>query len=351
MSMDFDMDVDAMSKAIFSDGQGFSDDMETNSNGYAIEDKPVKEKNTKSNPQELTDESLFEYSGNSVEYGEWEYDQFDPDDEGKFISDETGEEYSSSISEEPEETMSYPDLASLDDDFEINLFIDEYGQSAKAKKADLIEAYKTKERFENMNAIIMGAGADLAAYEKNVIERSEGMTYQCERIISECKQKLSNPHLTSNERAKLYDTIEAEQTKLGMIQHHVSNTRREREAAEAKVNQTKIATTSHVMTNNYRWDNDTLVNVDRYLAGNLRGYNASMLSPELLIMARKAMEHDNAKSSKTKESFTKIKTSGKSINAAERAASKARADEKAKAARAAKEGKLSPQDMFKWLED
>ncbi|EPR3242571.1 hypothetical protein ACU41F_003134 [Klebsiella aerogenes] len=332
MEMEFDMNSNAVLEAF--------------TNGFADE-TPVER-------PESDSESFLRKEGER--YKNSDVNVPDEYDEGYWADDEDGNEVFYSDSDEldsVENEENGEDITSLinaDDEYELPLFSDEFGNITKAKKADVIEAYKAKERYEAMNKIIMDAGKDLQAYEEAVLERVEGTTYQSERIIAECQNALRNNTLTSQERVQAYDTIEREKQKLQMINDHVARTRADREKAEQAANFAKVNSVSHQMMNAYRWDNETLSGVDIYLANNIPNYSPSMLSPELLVMARKAMIADKGKEADVSNKLNKVKNSGRSINASERAARKAANDKKAVAMRKLKQEQLSASEMFEFLD-
>ncbi len=341
MGMEFDMNSKAVMDAFVngfadeapaerseSDSEGFSRDADSSyrNSGAVVDDTP-----------------------DSFDTGYWDVDD---DGEDVFVPDDsdvdtvTDNEYDDSSDAE-----AFNSFSDMDDDAELELFSDDMGNITKATKADVVEAFKVKERYEAMNKIIMGAGKDLQAYEEAVIDRIEGATYQSERIIAEAYASLRDPRITSAEKAHAYDTIEREKQKLSMVNDHVARTRAEREKAEQAANKAKLSSVSHQMMNAYRWDNETLVNVDSYLASVLPDYSASMLSPELLVLARKAMEADKGKAKGVNERINKVKTSGNSVNASERAARKAASNKQAQAMQRMKKGMLNHQDMFSLLQD
>ncbi|HCL5636392.1 TPA: hypothetical protein N2N45_002412 [Klebsiella aerogenes] len=332
MEMEFDMNSNAVLEAF--------------TNGFADEEKS----------QLVDDNSEGLYRKEGEKYKDSDTNIPDEYDEGYWEDDEDGNEvfYSDGDEITPVEEENKEDITSLidaDDEYELPLFSDEFGNVTKAKKADVIEAYKAKERYEAMNKIIMDAGKDLQAYEEAVLERVEGTTYQSERIIAECQKALRNNTLTSPERVQAYDTIEREKQKLQMINDHVARTRADREKAEQAANFAKVNSVSHQMMNAYRWDNETLNGVDIYLANNIPNYSPSMLSPELLVMARKAMIADKGKEADVSNKLNKVKNSGRSVNASERAARKAANDKKTVAMRKLKQEQLPASEMFNWLID
>jgi len=343
MSMEFDMNSNAVMDAFV--------------NGFADEAPVERDEKASEGLSRKADESYRNGSGidadvpESFTEGYWDVDE---DGEDVFIEDvaDSDDYVAPDDIDDDSDNATFSSFSNMDDDYEIELFSDDMGNTTKATKADVVEAFKIKERYEAMNKIIMDAGKDLQAYEEAVIDRIEGATYQSERIIAECQNALRSPHITSAEKAQAYDTIEREKQKLQMINGHVSNTRAERKKAELAANQAKVSSVSHMMMNAYRWDGETLGSVDNYLASVLPTYDASMLSPELLVLARKAMEADKGKANSANERISKVvKTSGNSVNASERAARKAASNKQTQAMQKMKKGMLSAGEMFSYLQD
>lgn len=341
MEMEFDMNSNAVMDAFV--------------NGFADEAPVERDEKASEGFSRKADESYRNGSGIDAEVpesfteGYWDVDE---DGEDFFVEDVADEDYVAPDDGDVSDNATFSSFSDMDDDYELELFSDDMGNTTKATKADVVEAFKIKERYEAMNKIIMGAGKDLQAYEEAVIDRIEGATYQSERIIAECQNALRSPHITSAEKAQAYDTIEREKQKLQMINSHVSNTRAERKKAELAANHAKVSSVSHMMMNAYRWDGETLGSVDNYLASTLPSYDASMLSPELLVLARKAMEADKGKANSANERISKVvKTSGNSVNASERAARKAASNKQSQAMQKMKKGMLSAGEMFSYLQD
>ncbi|WP_325079331.1 hypothetical protein [Klebsiella aerogenes] len=337
MELDFEMNSNAVMDAMMN---GFADEAPT-------------ERNSDDNGSDLFRKEGEKYRPSDsgvdpdIDYGFHEYDEasnalFHSDDEYEGESPDYVEDYEEQV---PTSFLDY------DDDYELELFAGDTGEMVKATKGKLVEAYNQRETTEALSKIIMGAGQTMVQYENAVREQLEGNIFISEQNIAAYRRKLSDPHIGDSERGRIYKAIEEEQRSLDYVHHHIDKFKAEREAALAAANKAKISAVSNAMLNNYRWDNDTMMNVDKYLASNISNYNADMLSPELLVIARKAMEHDMKKGSEIKDSIKNVRTSGNTINARKAATDKANNNARNAAARKLAQGQLSTGDMFQFLSD
>lgn len=253
-----------------------------------------------------------------------------------------------SIDDDGQLTDNVPSLSQwqdIDDEYEIVLGRDDGGMEIKATKASLMEAYNTKERIDAQSRILNDAGKYLIEYENWMQERADSMLFETDNAIRELKGKLASGMLSPVEKAQAYDQLEAYNQRFAMIQNNVKQEKAKREEALSKTNAMKVQNTVMDLTNNYRWSEETLRAVDSYAIQNIPGLNQGMISPQLYVLVKKAMEYDK----KNTPAVSTVKKSGSTISSSQRKASRAHETKQALAAKAVARGEMNASDMFQFL--
>lgn len=272
-----------------------------------------------------------------------EFDYYDIDDDGNV----TIESYDNT--EEVEHDNDIPEfnggnIFEAPEDYEFDL-----GEIGKVDKSTLIESVRLAEANKQLSSVFSSVGADMVEYENMVRDIVEGNRFITEKTLIELNQKLRSGLLSSSEKADVYEQIEIEKHKQRILENHLSAERSKREHALTKANQARVQATASALLGSYRWDIEKLKAVDSFIAQNMK-IEPSMASPELYVMASKAMEYDKARTGKSKEVVTTIKKGGNGA-VSKVATPRHNASQKALVERKLKEGKASASDLFSFLVD
>lgn len=304
-------------------------------------------------PRHSAEEDVSDLDFSSERYNEdtGEMEQFDGNDTFEVPDwlkvDEDGEY----VGEESDVGNNITNFQDMDDDFELTLFTDEYGNVSKATKASLVEAFHEKERVEAQAAIVNDAGKYLVEYENWMQDRADMMTFETDNAIRELQSKIKSGYLSPVEKANAYDQLEAYTRRMDTIQGHVAQEKAKREATMQKMHAARIQNTIRELSSNYRWNNEMLHAVDQYAVANIPGLKPEMISPQLYLLAKKAMEFDKKNSGKPVEKIEQVKKSANTISSSQRKAAAIKESQRDRVRKAASRGDISPSDMFAFLVD
>lgn len=284
--------------------------------------------------------------------------------EDEYFDDEEAEE-----SEEDEELLEDEELPELGEDDPIP-FMDldddtefDFGDGLTMTKKDVAEYVKDRSEFSTRKQVLDTYFNTFEEIDNQMNSQFTRLTTENEAKMRIYRKRLETQNLTPHERGLIYDDIAKLEGNQKLLEAEVNvflETQRKRnEAADiARLDGLNIE-----MTRRYGkdWVDKMAPSITDYVVANKLGSPEMKraISPELIEVIIKAQKYDNLKKEsatrvKSKVEFTEEGKKARSTASRKNVKSRTKGDAEARRAaalRKAKEGKLSPGEMFRYLED